>query len=84
MGQPVGHFEIVGTDGEALKAYYADLFGWEIDSSNPMRYGVVPREGNTTDDGWGIGGGDTARPAGDPRHVAAHEERGHQAGPPAG
>lgn len=72
MGQPVVHFEIVGTDGEALKAYYADLFGWEIDSSNPMRYGVVPREGNTTDDGWGIGGGITAGQAGYPGHVTVY------------
>jgi predicted enzyme related to lactoylglutathione lyase len=35
MGQPVVHFEIVARDGEKLKGYYAELFGWEIDSSNP-------------------------------------------------
>jgi len=57
MGQPVVHFEIIGRDGEALKRYYAQLFGWEIDSNNPMNYGVIQREGNTNADGAGIGGG---------------------------
>ena len=31
MGQPVVHFEILGKDGDALKSYYSQLFGWEID-----------------------------------------------------
>ena len=35
MGQPVVHFEIIAKDGEALKGYYSELFGWEIDSDNP-------------------------------------------------
>jgi len=72
MGQPVVHFEIVGTDGEALKAYYAELFGWAIDSSNPMGYGVVARDGNLTENGWGIGGGITAGPPGYPGHVTVY------------
>ena len=57
MGQPVVHFEIIGRDGDALKSYYAQLFGWEIDSNNPMNYGIIQREGNTNADGVGIGGG---------------------------
>lgn len=57
MGNPVIHFEIVGKDGDALRDYYGQLFGWEFDTNNPMNYGVVAREGNTTDDGVGIGGG---------------------------
>lgn len=58
MGQPVVHFEVVGKDGEKLRAYYADLFGWRFDEAvGPMNYGVVPREGNTNADGVGIGGG---------------------------
>jgi predicted enzyme related to lactoylglutathione lyase len=57
MGQPVVHFEIVGADGPALHRYYSQLFGWEIDASNPMNYGIVAREGNTNADGVGIGGG---------------------------
>jgi uncharacterized protein len=57
MGQPVVHFEIVGKDADKLQSYYSDLFGWEFDADNPMRYGVVQREGNTNADGVGIGGG---------------------------
>lgn len=57
MGQPVVHFEILGKDGEKLHDYYSQLFGWEIDANNPMRYGLLAREGNTNDEGVGIGGG---------------------------
>jgi predicted enzyme related to lactoylglutathione lyase len=57
MGQPVVHFEVIGRDGEKLRSYYSELFGWEFDSNNPMNYGVVQREGNTNAEGIGIGGG---------------------------
>jgi predicted enzyme related to lactoylglutathione lyase len=57
MGQPVVHFEIIGSDGDKLQSYYSELFGWEIDANNPLKYGVVAREGNTNSDGVGIGGG---------------------------
>jgi predicted enzyme related to lactoylglutathione lyase len=58
MGQPVVHFEVVGTDGDKLKTYYSDLFGWEYqEAPGPMNYGIVPREGNTNPEGIGIGGG---------------------------
>jgi uncharacterized protein len=57
MGQPVVHFEIIGRDPGKLQSYYAELFGWEIDSSNPMNYGIVTRDGNTNSEGVGIGGG---------------------------
>src|SRR5688572_9208621 len=69
MGQPVVHFEIVGKDGEALKQYYSELFGWEIDSNNPMKYGTIQREGNTNADGAGIGGGISTGPEGYDGHV---------------
>ena len=72
MGQPVVHFEIAGRDGNALKAYYAELFGWRIDSSNPMEYGIVDREENLTDDGVGIGGGVSQGPEGYPGHVTVY------------
>jgi predicted enzyme related to lactoylglutathione lyase len=74
MGQPVVHFEIVGKDGEALKRYYADLFGWEIDDNNPMKYGIVQREGNTNADGVGIGGGVSTGPDGYDGHVTVYVE----------
>jgi predicted enzyme related to lactoylglutathione lyase len=51
MGHAVTHFEILGPDGEALQRYYADLFGWSIDASNPMKYGMVQATAP------GIGGG---------------------------
>jgi predicted enzyme related to lactoylglutathione lyase len=57
MGQPVVHFEIIGTDGDKLRSYYSDLFAWEFNTDNPMNYGIVEREGNVNDDGIGIGGG---------------------------
>jgi predicted enzyme related to lactoylglutathione lyase len=69
MGQPVIHFEVVGKDGDKLKGYYAELFGWEIDSNNPMSYGIVPREGNLSPEGFGIGGGVSGGPEGYDGHV---------------
>ncbi|HEV7941850.1 MAG TPA: VOC family protein [Solirubrobacteraceae bacterium] len=57
MGAPVVHFEIMGSDGEALRSYYSELFGWEIDANNPMNYGIVDREQNLSAEGIGIGGG---------------------------
>jgi uncharacterized protein len=64
MGQPVVHFEIIGKDGEKLQSYYGELFGWQIDSSNPMNYGIVQRDGNTNSEGVGIGGGVAGGPEG--------------------
>jgi predicted enzyme related to lactoylglutathione lyase len=67
MGQPVVHFEIIGTDPARLRAYYADLFGWEFDTSGPVSQSVS-EQGNygftdPTADGdragipGGVGGG---------------------------
>jgi uncharacterized protein len=74
MGQPVVHFEIIGKDGAALQTFYRSLFGWRIDASNPMGYGVVTREGNTNPDGIGIGGGVAAAPDGMEGHVTFYIE----------
>jgi len=74
MGQPVVHFEIIGTDAEKLQRYYSDLFGWEIDSNNPMNYGIVPRDGNVNADGVGIGGGVGTGPEGYGGHVTFYVE----------
>src|SRR5258705_10295509 len=58
MGQAVVHFEVVGKDVDKLQSYYADLFGWNINSDNPMNYGMVDAKDNKTADGSvGIGGG---------------------------
>jgi uncharacterized protein len=74
MGQPVVHFEILGKDVDKLKSYYSDLFGWEINSDNPINYGIVQREGNVSGDGIGIGGGLGAAPEGYPGHVTFYIE----------
>ena len=52
MGQPVVHFEILGKDPKKLQGFYGDLFGWHIDASNPMNYGIVETHGEGV-----IGGG---------------------------
>ena len=51
MADKVVHFEVVGGDGKQLQAFYASLFDWKVDASNPMQYGVVSAEPG------GIGGG---------------------------
>jgi uncharacterized protein len=69
MGQPVVHFEVIGQDGEKLHRYYAELFGWEIDANNPMKYGTIARESNTSAEGIGIGGGVGQGPEGYEGHT---------------
>jgi predicted enzyme related to lactoylglutathione lyase len=41
METPVVHFEIMGGQGDQLEEFYQKLFGWKIDSKNPMKYGMV-------------------------------------------
>ncbi len=52
MGSPIVHFEIMGGSGNQLEKFYAELFGWRINSNNPMNYGVVDTGGSD-----GINGG---------------------------
>jgi len=74
MGQPVVHFEVIGRDGPKLQSYYAELFGWEIDADNPMKYGIVAREPNVSAEGVGIGGGVGTGPEGYDGHVTFYVE----------
>ena len=75
MGQPVVHFEVVGGDGEKLRSYFSELFGWEFgDTVGPTNYAVVPRDGNTNADGIGIGGGIGTAPEGYGGHVTFYVE----------
>ena len=74
MGQPVVHFEVIGTDGKKLQAYYAELFGWDVDANNEMGYGSVAREANLNLDGVGIGGGVAQGPDGYAGHVTFYVE----------
>jgi uncharacterized protein len=62
MGQPVVHFEIIGSDPAALRSYYGELFGWNFQVgdattetvSQPGNYGFADDAGIN----GGIGGGD--------------------------
>ena len=75
MGQPVVHFEIIGRDGDKLRSYYSELFGWEFgDTIGPTNYAVVQREGNTNADGVGVGGGVGTAPEGYDGHVTFYVE----------
>jgi len=64
MGQPVVHFEIIGTDPGGLRGYYGQLFGWEFDTTSPVSpavsepgdYGFVETTGGVGIPG-GVGGG---------------------------
>jgi predicted enzyme related to lactoylglutathione lyase len=51
MAEKVVWFEIVGKDGGKLQQFYGDLFGWKVDASNPMNYGIVDEKDS------GVGGG---------------------------
>src|SRR6266540_1311764 len=75
MGQPVVHFEVIGKDGEKLRSYYSELFGWEFgDPIGPTNYAVAQRDGNTNGDGVGIGGGVGTAPEGYDGHVTFYVE----------
>ena len=70
MGHPVVHFEVVGKDGDKLRDFYSQMFGWEFSGPmGPTNYAVVQREGNTNADGVGIGGGVGTGPEGYDGHV---------------
>lgn len=74
MGQPVVHFEVVGKDGGKLRSYYAEMFDWEVDANNPMKYGLVDREANVNSEGIGVGGGIGQGPEGFEGHVIFYVE----------
>jgi hypothetical protein len=51
MADKVVWFEVTGKDRGKLQSFYGELFGWKVDASNPMNYGMVEAEES------GIGGG---------------------------
>jgi predicted enzyme related to lactoylglutathione lyase len=63
MGQPVIHFEIIGSDPARLRGFFSGLFDWEYDTSAPVAdavseptdYGFIDLL--TASDGSGIRGG---------------------------
>ena len=74
MGQPVVHFEVIGKDGEKLQSYYAELFDWDVNAENEMKYGLVDREANSNAEGIGLGGGIGEGPEGYEGHVTFYVE----------
>src|SRR5258708_29040099 len=59
----VVHWEIQSKSPERLHAFYRDVFAWEINTNNPMQYGMVSSGGGSDGINGGIGGsmGPTAR-----------------------
>ena len=55
MGAPVVHFEIIGGEGNQLERFYSELFGWKINSNNPMKYGIVDTGGGPQGINGGVG-----------------------------
>jgi predicted enzyme related to lactoylglutathione lyase len=53
MGNPVVHFEVVGSDGAKLQDFYGKLFDWKINAANPMNYGIVDNSGEGINGGVG-------------------------------
>lgn len=67
---PVVHFEITGKDAKKLQSFYSKLFDWQINTDNPMNYGLVNAAGNGTEVGKGsIGGGVAEAQEGAPASV---------------
>jgi hypothetical protein len=52
MGAPVVHFEIISKNAKGTQSFYKELFDWNVDTNNPMEYGMVD-----TKAGKGINGG---------------------------
>jgi len=50
MGQPVVHWEIGSNNAQELHGFYAEMFGWKIDTSNPQ-YAMVSTGGQGGIDG---------------------------------
>jgi hypothetical protein len=63
MANRISWFEIIGGDPARLHSFYSELFGWAINSDNPMQYGIV------SEDAAGIGGGIGPDPEGGSGYV---------------
>jgi uncharacterized protein len=72
MANPVVHFEIIGKDGDKTKQFFTDLFGWGINSDNPMNYGLTDPGENGI--GRGIAGGLGAAMEGQDGYVTVYVE----------
>ena len=55
MKHPVIWFEVMGSDGPKLQKFYTDLFGWKMNTDNPMKYGMIDAIGKGIPGGVGEG-----------------------------
>ena len=69
MPNPVVHWEITARDAGKAQEFYGSLFGWHIDSSNPIGYGFVGTKSTS-----GINGGIPQAGEGDPTRVILYVE----------
>jgi predicted enzyme related to lactoylglutathione lyase len=69
MPNPVVHFEIHSSNAKSLNKYYADLFGWHVNTDNEMGYGMVE-----TYAGKGIDGGISPQMGDEPNMVLFYVE----------
>jgi predicted enzyme related to lactoylglutathione lyase len=60
----VVHWEVQAIDGAKQQAFYAELFGWKIDTNNPGSYGIVSAASERS-----IGGGFANVGPGEPPRV---------------
>jgi uncharacterized protein len=67
MADPVVHFELMGTDREALGAFYAELFGWHVENLTEPPYATID-----THAGEGINGGIGTVEGPTPQYVAVY------------
>lgn len=67
MGNPVVFFEVMGTNGDTLRQFYGDLFGWSFNDMGGDT--AAPDYGLVAADEDGIAGGIGTAPAGSPGHV---------------
>jgi hypothetical protein len=64
LGQPVVHFEIIGSDPSSRWDYYGGLFGWEFQTGDAVTEEVSQRgtygyvDGDTEGINGGVGGGE--------------------------
>jgi predicted enzyme related to lactoylglutathione lyase len=69
VDNPVVHFEINGTDGQALEKFYSEVFGWHVQSFPELGYATID-----THAGAGINGGIGTAQEGQPPYVTFYVE----------
>jgi predicted enzyme related to lactoylglutathione lyase len=63
MANPVIWFQVMGQDGQRLRRFYGELFGWKMQVDDATDYGYIAAEEQ------GIRGGVGRSPEGVPDHV---------------